>query len=235
MQSSQGYIPALGYHWLTPLYDPLIHRFMHEVELRQRLAMEADILPGMRVLDLGCGTGTLAILAKQTHVFARVTGLDADPQALDIARAKARLAGVSILLEQGMAGQLPFPDGRFDRVLSSLVIHHLDQLQKLQAFQEVYRVLQPGGKFCILDIGTPHTTYSRLVSQVVRHTEFAADNIQGLLPHLLKKAGFVNIVEIGHFGSVFGSLSLLRAEKQTFHPPRPKLITVPVSFGGDLR
>ena len=110
MESTHRYIPALGFHWLTPLYDPLIHRFMREDVLRSQLVLQADILPGMRVLDLGCGTGTLTILIKQSHLMTQVYGLDADPQVLEIARTKAHQASARITLEQGMANHLPFFD-----------------------------------------------------------------------------------------------------------------------------
>ena len=213
METTDSYIPALRYHWLTPLYDPIIHRFMREDALRSRLVLEADILPGMRVLDLGCGTGTLTILIKQSHLMSQVYGLDADPQVLEITRSKANQAGANITLEQGMAYQLPFSDAWFDRVLTSLVFHHLTGKQKQQALIEVSRVLRPGGRFCILDIGVPHSFYTRLVSQVIRRTEQAEDNIRGLLPGMIQNAGFVNITEIENFRTAMGSLSLYRAEK----------------------
>ncbi len=212
METTNRYIPALGYHWLTPLYDPIIHRFMREDVLRGRLVLEADILPGMRVLDLGCGTGTLTILIKQSHLMSQVYGLDADPQVLEIARSKANQAGANITLEQGLAYQLPFPEAWFDRVLTSLVFHHLTGQQKQQALIEVSRVLRPGAKFCLLDIGVPQSFYTRLVSQVIRRTEQVEDNIQGLLPGMIQNAGFANTKEIESFGTVMGTLSLYRAE-----------------------
>jgi len=213
MDTTKSYIPALGLRWLTPLYDPLIHRLMREDVLRERLVLEADILPGMRVLDLGCGTGTLAILVKRSHVLAQVFGLDADPQVLGIAHSKADRAGARITLDQGLAYQLPYPDGWFDRVLSSLVFHHLTTDQKQQALNEVFRVLQPGGKFTILDVGVPRGVYAGLVSQIIRRTEQAGDNIKGLIPMMMKQAGLLNIIELEHFTSLFGSLTLHQAEK----------------------
>lgn len=213
METIQHYIPALGLHWLTPLYDPIMHRLIQEDVLRNRLILEADILPGMNVLDLGCGTGTLTILIKQSHLMSHVYGLDADPQILEIASSKADQARTKITLERGMAYQLPFPNGWFDRVLSSLVLHHLTLDEKRRALAEVYRVLLPGGKFTFLDFGVPHGAYARVVSQVMRRTEHVDDNIRGSLPGILKEAGFGNITELERFRTVFGSLSLIRAEK----------------------
>ena len=95
----------------------------------------------MRVLDLGCGTGTLTIMIKQAHPEAEVVGLDGDPAVLEIARTKAMQAGVKISLDHGMAFHPPYQDNSFDRVLSSLVIHHLTTENKQRAMHEIYRIL----------------------------------------------------------------------------------------------
>ncbi len=213
METTHSYIPALRVHWLTPLYDPFMHRIIQEDLLRNRLILEAGILPGMHVLDLGCGTGTLTILIKQSHLMSHVYGLDADPQILEIARSKAKQDETRITLEQGMAYQLPFPRAWFDRVLSSLVLHHLTVDEKQLALSEVHRILRPGGKFVFLDFGVPRGAYAQLVAQFMRRTEHVDDNVRGLLPGLLKGAGFVNITELESFRTIFGSLSMFRAEK----------------------
>ena len=213
METTNKYIPALRFHWLTPLYDQLVRRFMREDLIRGRLVWLADIQPGMRVLDLGCGTGTLTILIKQSHVMSQVFGLDIDPQILNIATSKARENNVAISLEQGLAYHLSFPNAWFDRIVSSLVFHHLTGQQKQQAFNEVYRVLQPGGRLYLLDFGMPHSAYGRLVSLVLRHNEQVLDNIRGILPGMMRDAGFVNVSEIECFETLFGSLSLFRADK----------------------
>src|SRR3972149_904967 len=130
MARREKYIPALGHDWLTPLYDPLLRWVMREETFKRRLIAQADIQPGQRVLDLGCGTATLTILIKQVHPDSEVIGVDADVKVLDIGRAKASKAGVDITLDHGMAFQLPYPDRSFDRVLSSLVLHHLTREDK---------------------------------------------------------------------------------------------------------
>lgn len=219
MEITEHYIPALGYHWLTPLYDQMVRRFMREDMLRGHLVMQADILPGMRVLDLGCGTGSLTVMIKQSHLMSDVYGLDADPQVLKLARSKAKQANVKIAYEQGMAYQLPYPDAWFDRVVTSLVLHHLTTEQKQQALNEVYRVLRPGGKFFILDFGKPRSLYTRIVSQILSRTEQVDDNIRGLIPGFIQKAGFTNVYELESFGIIVGDLSLYRAEKRNGSQP----------------
>jgi len=135
------YIPALRFRFLMPLYDPLLRWGMREITFKRLLIEAARILPGWRVLDLGCGTATLTILLKQTHPSAEVIGIDGDPTILEIAHAKAAQRNMNITLDQGMAFDLPYDSDSFDRVLSSLVIHHLTAEDKQRAFDEAFRVL----------------------------------------------------------------------------------------------
>jgi ubiquinone/menaquinone biosynthesis C-methylase UbiE len=180
---------------------------MREEYFKQQLIHQAKTQPGMRVLDLGCGTGTLTILIKQLHPDAEVVGLDGDRTVLEIARSKAKQAGVDITLDHGMAFQLPYPDNSFDRVLSSLVIHHLTTDNKQGAMREIYHVLHPGGELHVVDFGKPRQAYARLVSLVVHKLEHAADNIQGLLPGMIHDAGFEQVHELSQYATLFGDLS----------------------------
>jgi SAM-dependent methyltransferase len=87
--SGEPYIPALRFRWLTAVYDPVVALTTRERTFKHRLLSQAQIEPGMRVLDLGCGTGTLAVWLKQRTPAAEVVGLDADPAVLALARRKA--------------------------------------------------------------------------------------------------------------------------------------------------
>jgi ubiquinone/menaquinone biosynthesis C-methylase UbiE len=213
MGTKAKYIPALSFGWLTPLYDPLLKWGMREETFKRDLIQQAKIQPGMRVLDLGCGTGTLTILLKQSHPDAEVVGLDGDPTVLEIARIKADQARVNIILDHGLAFKLPYPDNSFDRVLSSLVIHHLTSTDKQLAMFEIYRVLRPGGELHIVDFGRPRSFYARLISLVMRSLEEAADNILGLLPDIIRNAGFMQVEEYFQYTTIVGGLSLFRAKK----------------------
>src|SRR3990172_3394335 len=128
MSRRRDFIPALNREWLTPVYDPLIRWTMRESTFKPRLVQAARIAPGHRVLDLGCGTATLTILIKQMHPESEVTGLDIDARILDVAREKISRAGLDITLDQGPATALSYPDDSFDRILSSLVIRHLEEV-----------------------------------------------------------------------------------------------------------
>jgi len=208
---SNRYIPALSFKWLTPLYDPLLKWVMREETFKRRLIQEANIQPGMKVLDLGCGTGTLTLMLKRAHPEAEVTGLDGDPQVLDIARAKSR--GVNIQWDEGLASSLPYPDSVFDRVVTSLVIHHLSTDNKRRTFKEIYRVLKPQGELHVLDFGAPHSYLTGFMITYMRRLEEAADNFDGLIPRFITEAGFGEVKEAEHFVTIFGPLSRLRAVK----------------------
>ena len=213
MNKNDNYIPALGLDALTPLYDPVLNWVFQEARFKQQLVKQANIQPGQRVLDLGCGTGTLTLLIKQAYPDAEVIGLDGDLTVLAMARAKTEKAGVTLAFNAGMAFQLPYPDHAFDRVLTSLVLHHLTTENKQRTLQEVYRVLQPGGTLYVLDFGRPHNRLAYLISLILRNFEEVADNIQGLLPSMFGRAGFTSIQETAHFMTVAGTLTLYKAQK----------------------
>lgn len=212
-KNGDKYIPALSYGWLTRLFDPFIRWTTPEAALKRRLVEQAGIEPGQRVLDLGCGTATLTILIKQTQPKAEVVGLDGDPKVLEIARGKVAAAGLDIVLDRGMAFELPYPGGSFDRVLSSMVFHHLTPANKARALREVFRVLRPGGELHVVDLGKPHNAIMQFISLVMRRLEETSDNIRGLLPAMFGNAGFEQIEETLRYMTVFGTISLYRGRK----------------------
>jgi ubiquinone/menaquinone biosynthesis C-methylase UbiE len=189
MDKNDKYIPAASFHWLTPLYDPLVRWFMPETKFKSHLIEQAHIQTGHRVLDLGCGTATLTILIKETHPDTEVTGLDGDAGILEIARQKAAKAGAEITLEKGMAFQLPYAENSFDRVLSSLVLHHLTIDNKRRTLAEVFRVLEPDGELHVVDFKRANKTLSTM----------------------LQAAGFKRVEEYARYRTIFGTLSLWRA------------------------
>jgi ubiquinone/menaquinone biosynthesis C-methylase UbiE len=112
----------------------------------------ARLAPGESVLDIGCGTGTLAIAAKRrVGTSAVVHGIDASPEMIARAHRKAKHAGMKIAFETAPAQSLPFPDARFDVVLSTVMMHHLPRVGREEAAREARRVLKPGGRMLVVD------------------------------------------------------------------------------------
>ena len=213
VKQRKDFIPASGYDWLLPLYDPVQRWLLREDSLKRPLVDEARIQPGHSVLDIGCGTGTLTVLTARLHPEAQIFGLDPDPKALAIARRKARNAGVRVQLDEGFSYDLPYPNGSVDRVLSSLMFHHLTSDEKIRTLTEVERVLARGGSFHLLDFGRPSSQLGRNLVRLVHWGDRARDNIEGRLPSFMTDTGFTDVQETGRRGIFVGSLSYYRASK----------------------
>ncbi|KAA0686125.1 class I SAM-dependent methyltransferase [Azospirillum brasilense] len=164
-------------------------------------------MPDERVLDVSCGTGTLAVLLKLACPRADVVGLDADEAVLRHAVAKAARAGVQVAWCRGMADALPFGPGTFDKAVSSLFFHHLPPPTKRAVFARIHDLLVPGGLF-LVDWGRPSGPFMRALFytvQLLDGFESTADHARGRLPDLMREAGLVDIVETFHWETPFGA------------------------------
>lgn len=188
---------------------------MPESRFKRELVRQAGIKPEYRILDVGCGTATLALLIKNAHPNVTVTGIDGDEKILQIGRSKAEKTGLVITLTEAMAFSLPYADESFDRVLSSLMFHHLTRENKVRAFNEVNRVLRNGGELHIADFGKPHNLLMRIVSLPWRlfGGSSGADNLQGLLPSMMRESGFIHVRESTRYDGVRYSILIRRAQK----------------------
>lgn len=169
----------------------------------------------MRVLDLGCGTGRLTRTAAAGNDAAFVA-IDPDRAALRLARRRSLPGRRRVWLCRGEGERLPFADETFDRVLSSLVFHHLTQESKRRAFQEVSRVLRPGGELHLADFGRPASALMALCSwsvAAIDGLERTGGNFRGELPRFMADAGFAEVTERARYATVCGSLTLLSGVK----------------------
>jgi ubiquinone/menaquinone biosynthesis C-methylase UbiE len=148
---SGDYIPGMGKHYLLPLYD-VVHHLFGLRPIHEEMVALARLRDGLRVLDVGCGTGNLLRTTGKLRPDAELSGMDPDPKALARARRKTRRAGLDVRLDRGFAQEMPYPDGSFDRVFSSLMFHHLDSTAKDALLAEVRRVLRPGGVLVLADM-----------------------------------------------------------------------------------
>ena len=191
--SDREFIPALRFQRLTPLFDSVAAVFVGDRAIKRRVLAHARLTPGEDVLDLGCGTGTLAVAAARTAPGAKVSGLDADGSILAKARRRADSAGLEISFGEGMSKALPYPDASFDVVLSTLFFHHLPDDAKHETALEVARVLRAGGRLVVGDLGRPQDRVMRLAvrvtTQLLDGVATTALNVRGELPRVLAGAG----------------------------------------------
>ncbi len=213
---SRSYLPALRFPALTRIYDPVIRATTREGRFKEMLVEQAAAEPGHRVLDLGCGTGTLAIQVKRRQPGAEVVGLDADPEMLERAKGKASEAGVELRLDEGYSTDLPYEDASFDRVLSTLFFHHLDPEPKRQTAREIARVLRKGGELHVADWGEPADPVMAAAFLSIRLLdgfENTAENVHGELPRIFEEAGLQKAEQTGRIRTIFGTLALYRASR----------------------
>ncbi|HEX3045655.1 MAG TPA: class I SAM-dependent methyltransferase [Bacillota bacterium] len=213
MTEKGNYIPALKFGFLTALFDPFLRIFIPEIKFKEAVIKQAEIKSIARVLDFGCGTGTMVILMKSKYPDTLITGIDIDRDILKIAANKVADRGLKIKLDHYQGSSLPYPDHYFDRVVSSLVFHHLTSDQKLAVLKEIRRVLKPGGTLHIGDLGKPRNFLMKAIAQFLKRFEPIEDNIQGLLPEFMEKSGFEAVTETQYFNTALGTLSIYKGDK----------------------
>ncbi len=213
---SSPFIPALKYHFLTPIYDWFIALTLPEIAVKSQLIRQANVKKAEKVLDYGCGTGTLLLLLEELHPDCEAIGIEVDTQMLKMAQRKVAEKNSSVQLQYYEGDRLPYETGTFDKVISSWVFQHLTTSQKIASFREIHRVLKPDGEFHMADWGKAQNALMRslfFVVQTIDNFYTTDDNIQGRLPLLMQEAGFPKVEILHNQSTLFGTLSYFKALK----------------------
>jgi ubiquinone/menaquinone biosynthesis C-methylase UbiE len=204
--TDRAYLPAAGRDWALPLYDPVV-ALLGGRRARQALIDRAELRPGQRVLEIGCGTGSLLLAIAKQEPGTELVGLDPDPKALARARRKAARAGIALRLDRGFSDSLPYPDRSFDRVFSAFMLHHLPSSEKEPTLREAARVLVPGGRLYLVDFVGPDPG-SHDLTDVLHGHERLRDNAEDRVIALMTRAGLQGARRIAQGGLLFGRLRL---------------------------
>jgi ubiquinone/menaquinone biosynthesis C-methylase UbiE len=195
----------------APYYDFMVEvtSLGHASMLRRMTVDNALIKPGDSLLDVGCGTGDVAVLAKTRARAGEVHGIDPSPEMIAVARSKAARKKQEIDFRVGVIEALPFPDARLDVVTSSLMMHHLPEDLKARGLAEVYRVLKPGGRLLVADFMQPsHSITNHLMMVFTRHQ--GVQNGLEEVGKLLQEAGFSQVSQLKGHVLVIGFLRAVK-------------------------
>lgn len=214
MSSGGRYVTAAGLRGLTRFYDSIVAATMREQLFRGRLERQvtAELPRGARVVDVGTGTGTFAIALAAAVPEGEVIGIDGDPEILRIARSKPGAHAVQ--WRPGRAAELPLEDRSCDRVVMSLLLHHLDAAGKRAALAECHRVLRPQGRLHVADWGKPQDPLMRVglfTLALFDGFDGIGDHAAGRVPAFLEAAGFAAVERHDRLRTAWGSLELLSA------------------------
>ena len=217
MTANDSFVPALGRSEWTWIYDFAIALLTREGRWRRALIDQCAPKSEDVILDVGCGTGTLVVLLKRRAPHARVAGLDPDPDILVRAQRKAKIGGLDIAFHQGFARDADYAGaGHANKIISSLVFHQTPLEEKRAGFAAMYRALRPGGELHIADYGLQRTALMRRLFRRVQQLdgfENTEPNALGVLPELMREAGFAQVAERKVIPSPTGSISLYFARK----------------------
>ena len=210
MDPERTFMPAAGRDVFLPLYDPLT-KLMGFDAILASLILQANLQSGFRVLDVGCGTGTLAVKIKRQHPAIDVVALDPDRHALARAARKATRAGVSIQFDRGFSDALPYEREVFDRVFSSMMFHHVRRSEREPTLREIRRVLKTGGRLEFLDLVSSSGHAHGLLARILHPPKRLDQGADKPLLELMSRAGFVDAKRVGDRNTIAGPVGFYEA------------------------
>ena len=210
-----GFTPAAGYSALTPAYDLGIRLLTREQRWREVLLEQVSPREGQNILDVGCGTGTLAVLLKRRAPGARIVGLDPDPRVLRLGSEKARRAGVKIEWHQGFAEEAT-KLGQFDHVVSTLVFHQVSPEDKIAGLTAMFEAARPGGAIHVADYCRQPDWLMRRLFGIIQALDGRANtqaNADGAVERILATLGGTPVCPAKIVRTPTGAISLFRLDK----------------------
>ncbi len=218
VDAEQTFTPALGHPRLTPLYDLAIAGLTREKIWRSTLIGFVDPQPEERILDVGCGTGSLITQLKTASPQSHIVGIDPDPEVLAKARSKADAAGHEVEWREGFLTQeLAAELAPVDKVVSSLVFHQTPIAEKRTILGAIWEALVPGGSLFIADYGLQRNLLMRVLFrstvQAIDGVEDTTPNAKGRLPDYMRDAHFVDVEELEVIQTATGSISIYQGRK----------------------
>lgn len=208
-----GFTPAAGRFLPTSAYDRLLALLTREATWRAKLLEALAPKPGERILDVGSGTGSFAILIKQAEPDTRVVGLDPDPEARRIASAKAEAAGVEIEWLAGFARDAS-NFGQFDKVVSSLVFHQVPVEEKSAGLEAMFKATKPGGQVLIADYAAQRSWLMRQAFKIVQSADGRTNtqpNADGFLERELARICGTPLTAVWALNTPTGAISMFNA------------------------
>lgn len=216
--AQKPFTPALGRAGLTGAYDLTIRLLTRERIWRTALLEQVAPRDGETIIDVGCGTGSFAILMKQRAPGARIVGLDPDLDVLGRAEAKARKAGIDIEWRQGFASDAAFLGARFDKAVSSLVFHQIATTGKRSGIAAMIAALKPAGELHIADYARQASRAMRLLFRLtVQRLDGVADtqpNADGAIEAILAEISGSAVPPKRVIPTLTGAISLFQVTRR---------------------
>lgn len=216
--SDRAYTPPLGFAALTPFYDRVIAGLTRETVWRTKLVGRIGARPGEVILDVGAGTGSLALAVTSAEPECIFRGIDPDGVAVEIARQKAALNGSAATFEVGSFNGCPAGESeRADKIVCSLVLHQVPLAEKRRLLRSMLQWLKPGGQLFVADYGAQQSlamrTAFRLTVQLLDGKTDTQPNADGILPVLIEEAGFRDLIMLDAIDTPTGRIELTTARK----------------------